>query len=482
MQQAKGGGQPSFSAEMMANKNKQRQGQFPLPDADNPPITLGMLIDLGNAMFEAKPRDAAEADINDIPAGYTYFGQFINHDLQHFATSATPIQSPYDTKAHPPITPALSLQTLYGEGLADRRLHLCAVSGKFKLQRLGVHEFDVSREADGAPAIADQRNDEHLLLLQFHLLFMRFHNVIVEQLNDAGMQGEAAFNEARERVTATYQYLIVHDYLKRILWDNIWTHYFACQGPTPALFSEQELASPNAFNTAVFRFGHAMVRPEYFLNNFHQPPRVQLTELFNYRAASEYFTQGHEAIPHHCCVDWRCFFYTPEQFKTSKVHPQRAMRIKPISKVQLPMHDWPINLLAVRNLLRGHMRGIPSAQVMISKIEGLGLNIANTPMPMLSAETMDDPELSLFQAVANGEALKFQTPLWYYTLREARYVRTQPEYRARGILGPVASVVMADVFKQVLQKVAKNYAGAMNKRMDNINSIYDLVSYVYEQE
>ena len=74
------------------------------------------LSELGGAMFE-KAEDAGEeaGDNPDVPAGFTYLGQFIDHDITFDPTSLQ--ESKVDPLALRNFrTPALDLDCLYGAG------------------------------------------------------------------------------------------------------------------------------------------------------------------------------------------------------------------------------------------------------------------------------------------------------------------------------------------------------------------------------
>lgn len=59
-----------------------------------------------------------ERDDSDIPAGYTYFGQFIDHDITHDGTPGLPVDAPQTLSAdqiQQLRSPSLDLDSLYGD-------------------------------------------------------------------------------------------------------------------------------------------------------------------------------------------------------------------------------------------------------------------------------------------------------------------------------------------------------------------------------
>ena len=76
------------------------------------------LTELGNGMLDAMPDDPA-GDNNDVPAGYTYLGQFIDHDITFDPTSLQEkLVDPSGLRNFR--TPMLDLDCLYGSGPADQ--------------------------------------------------------------------------------------------------------------------------------------------------------------------------------------------------------------------------------------------------------------------------------------------------------------------------------------------------------------------------
>ena len=67
--------------------------------------------------------------------------------------------------------------------------------------------------------IGDPRNDENLVVVQFHHAMLRFHNAVVDLLLASGFTGDI-FIEAKRIVTHHYQWAVVHDFLDRRVRDH----------------------------------------------------------------------------------------------------------------------------------------------------------------------------------------------------------------------------------------------------------------------
>ena len=76
------------------------------------------LIALAATMIEPAPGDAAEEDNPDIAAGFTYVGQFVDHDITF--DPASRLQRQNDPNALRNFrTPRYDLDSLYGSGPSD---------------------------------------------------------------------------------------------------------------------------------------------------------------------------------------------------------------------------------------------------------------------------------------------------------------------------------------------------------------------------
>ena len=83
--------------------------------------------------------------------------------------------------------------------------------------------FDLPRDGVGAAYLGDPRNDENLIVAQLHVVFLRMHN----KLRDAGK----TFEQAQQQLRWTYQYLIVNDFLPRIVGQDVVNSLIRRRGP-----------------------------------------------------------------------------------------------------------------------------------------------------------------------------------------------------------------------------------------------------------
>lgn len=423
----------------------------------NPAEPLGpddewKLVELGNAMRYGREREGTLTP----RIGYTYFGQFLGHDLTH---DGTPLAGPYEEPEKTPNfrTAAFDLDHVYANGPAG--------SPYLYEGEEGAETFKIGATVPGGYRrdlpighghlligdLQDTRNVDNLLLRQLHVLFLKFHNEAVRQLetNDdlkalADSLGRGSiFEQARRLVCWHYQWIIRHDYLPRILHNDVWHH----QARRAVRQSGSAFSVPIEFSLAGFRFGHSMVRNAYRLNCRRK--RVLIDELMS-------LGQRAEPIADDDLVEWGTFF---DGLPTSGP-PASSSFID--TSVSLAMHGLspdtirlsnrseaidPSNL-PVRTLLRGARAHLASGQEVAEALATEG-KVASDDCLTASQLTADTCDAS--GSVLGRARLERNTPLFYYILKEA-------EFKAEGLtLGPVGSHVISEVIQSALELDPNGY-------------------------
>lgn len=301
--------------------------------------------------------DIPDAEENLLmPAGYTYFGQFIDHDLTFDNTSSL---NPKDIKKNPGEkltekapsnlrTPRFDLDSLYGDG-PDAMPYMYAEDGaslifkdSFANQCQTSYDQatqDLLRSPNGRAIIGDKRNDENSIITQIQLAFIKYHNEVVKHLSKKNptLAGTELFDEASQEVRWTYQKLVIEDFLPRIVKDEVLE---GLKNTTPAqrknsyvLYLEGNRSNlPREFVVAAFRFGHSAVRTGYRLN---KETRLNIFPSSEQKS-SESSLLGFEPLPKsHVIDDWKRFFpdYAPsnkmsDAYRTLPVNEDRPKRLK----------------------------------------------------------------------------------------------------------------------------------------------------------
>lgn len=459
-------------------------------------------------MMKATPNHSiTQADMIDenptIPAGYTYFGQFVNHDLSF---DPTPV-SDAELDEHALVdfrTPALDLDNIYGRGpddqpyvytgfkVADKRTMRLRVgrpvqsSGakvgtKNDLFRLiDTAKLDFNDDRDGVAVIGDQRNDENRIVAQIHSALVAFHNKVVADqalLTAFGADlssDDAWFRAAAKIVRWHYQWVVVHDFLDRVCQPGTKDEVLNAGGVPRLPHYHRPEASfaymPVEFSAAAFRFGHSMVREGYALNQYVGAGAERIP-IFSYNTINMAGFSG--ALPNFWGADWGYFLdgdLEPKVRPGFQV-PQRSYRIDalladPLADLPQYQRDGsPFVNLAFRNLERGQMLDLPSGQDVARALGVMPMTddvLWDAGSMLLDVTQFDTDQRTAFELVRSRRAkikadwvdgsnapLKGSAPLWYYILREAEHYGFTRDPHEIGVglggqhLGPVGSAIVA---------------------------------------
>ncbi|HYO69887.1 MAG TPA: peroxidase family protein, partial [Archangium sp.] len=231
---------------------------------------LGGLMDARDTA-PGQPADpqASNLDNETITAGFTFFGQFIDHDLTFDPTSILERQN--DPEAIQNFrTPALELDNVYGSGpRVSRHLYDVNDPAKFLIEKLGGPgtNDDMPRNSQNTALIADPRNDENTIVSQFHVAMLKFHNAVVDHLRKKTPNDPQVFDKAQRMVRWHYQWIIIHEFLPKLVGQQVLDDVLDDR-PRERFFRwRNEPFIPVEFAVAAYRFGHSQVRPGYGLNN-----------------------------------------------------------------------------------------------------------------------------------------------------------------------------------------------------------------------
>jgi len=451
-----------------------------LPQSTKSPTTPTLLKRLGRTMVDAGSGPGGDSD---IPAIYTYFGQFVDHDITMAGSPFAPVNL-FNPQMPPlPLTkikrlknlrrPTLDLDSVYGPTSPPDRNppHQQQDRAKMKIGKVtrfpglkGRGNFPVRLKGDGndlprkpaspdkrqdrAALIGDPRNDENLIVAQLHLAFLKAHNALVAQ--------GKSFDEARRLLRQHYQWIVIHDFLMKRVADRGIVEDILQNGNRVYDPPAGQFFMPLEFTVAAYRFGHSMVRNVYDFNlNFNAKSGVvqaDLSLLFGFTAFSGQLgisgqPGGTPTLPDFWIIEWHRFVDTlgpRDGNKARKINTKLAGLSEGVGLFGL--QDIEGNTLrgdrgklAVRNLLRGYRLRMPTGQAVARR---LGLRVL-TPSEIEAAAGNDDQ-------VAALEAGGFQerTPLWYYLLAEAAHRSGGAGQR----LGPVGSTIVAEVLIGLIRR------------------------------
>jgi hypothetical protein len=421
-----------------------------------------------------------------IPSGYTYLLQFLAHDLVQSAIPLSISGQLGGGTANARRAP-LQLESLYGSGPVGSP-HLYALDApnddrRTKL-RLGRMRWKEARGNTGCPfrdiarspaenvtgidrgiagmrtalteaLVADPRNDDHAIISQLTALFATLHNGLVDDVrsrepNDHahGRFGAAykRFLCVRDGLTSIYHHIIRKDVMRRVIHPAVYADY---SGSTPHFMDEGvdsagDWQIPFEFSHGAFRFGHAMVRPDYRIND------LSLHDLSNTLEKNSANGPVNMPLDETWMVQWSRFF----EINGSK--PNFSRRIGPYLSDGLG-HDEIFSSfdetgrvgLLYRDLLGSALAGMWSVDALIAEIAARKPQLIGWSR-LLSDRSYRAAQLREWLASAPSyggltpadiETLSNDPPLPFFILFEAMQ---QPQSEGRH-LGPLGSIIVAEV-------------------------------------
>jgi hypothetical protein len=362
--------------------------------------TNQQLADLAQGMLDP---NLAEGDNLQVPSGFTYGGQFLDHDL---TLDVTP-------QPMAPVNPVglangrtfrLDLDSVYGNG----------PTGSPELYdgprfRVGTSngQPDLPRRPDGSAILVEGRNDENEIISQLHVAFLLAHNRLIDEGH--------SFAEAQAILRRAWQGIVLDEYLPAVL------------GPAAVAAARRDRGNrlykpgnphnpmtPVEFSVAAFRFGHSEVRPAYELNE-----TTGKIQVFSFTLPD---LRGGRPLPAGRQIAWGNFFneLTDPDDADGVNHTRHIDTLISSSLFQLPIPGAEAsgaNVLAFRNMLRAKFYGLPSYETVAQRLDV-------TPV--------------------GPPAFRSGTPLWYGVLRESE--------TAGGLtVGPVGGTIIAETIVGLLE-------------------------------
>jgi hypothetical protein len=414
------------------------------------------LKDLADSM------SVARSDVNpNIPAGFTYLGQFLDHDMSFDVSSS--LQRMNDPEGLVNFrNPRFDLDSLYGRGpvetpfLYDQtdtdgvKLLVGRVINDEGQREEGQHDlprndFRDPTDPQQRALIGDPRNDENTFVSQLHLLFIKFHNRVVDEVraNRPRLKGDDLFKEAQRIVRWHYQWVVVFDFLARTIPEGMLDRLLVDDNGLRKVRLKfydwkKQPFMPVEFSGAAYRFGHSQVRGGYLINTTvpglptflpsdQLPPKEN---VFAFRTAD---FRGFRGLPPFWTISWPFFFELEEGEEILQASLKIDSNVAGALATALPGsdHSDPTDRsLPRRNLLRGKALGLPSGQ-RVAKAMGV---------PRRRILTDEDLGLEGDLARKFGD----ETPLWYYVLKEAEIQQDGER------LGEVGGRIVAEVLLGLL--------------------------------
>lgn len=259
----------------------------------------------------------------EMPAGYTYLGQLMAHDL------CTPTEGEFDYALSGP-APGFTRQTVT-QALREHPLHLESLFGPITADAAlpVLHRFPpaplfypyfaadiprrkpVSGPGRSLGDLPDTRNDDNPMIAQLSALFIAHAERVTARLAALGHAPADSLRGAKVATARMWHRILLHDLLPRLALPEL--------ADLPAdLGAPGGKDIPVEVTAAILRAGHWLVRSQYQLNVNTIPIRVLLKgepdiAALRARPGGENFWR----------IDWRNFFDLDSVWP-----PQRAMRLE----------------------------------------------------------------------------------------------------------------------------------------------------------
>jgi Animal haem peroxidase len=394
-----------------------------------------------------------EESQSEIPAGYTYFGQFVAHDITREPTP--PSTRPRDPDELQNLrTPRLDLDCVYGRDpditpciydQMERNAESREGKGKMLIGTVADpphHLRDLPRDANGRAIVGDSRNDSNAIVSQVHLAFLLAHNALVDRARAVGISDDKAFDAARRSLTRLYQYVVWNDFIKRVTDEKI--HQCALKSPRDGsvkwelglndVYSwKSRPYIPVEFSVAAYRFGHSMIQTAYRMNDLRGTR--DFIPLFNVTdGISGGDLRGHRRLSQRDVIQWG-WFLKMSSLDTGRF-PQRARKIctklaNSLTILPADVTVSPNKVVAYLDMVRCWRYGLPS-----------GTNLAK-----LLANRFASGPLAFDPVQLDGGQ---PDALWFYILREA-------EQGGGNKLGPLGSTIVCATFAALLKADRDSY-------------------------
>jgi hypothetical protein len=464
---------------------------FGLTDAASEKNLIELAAKMTSVADPHDPKDGPDNEESGIPALFTYFGQFIDHDLTFDPASSLQKQNDPDALVDYR-TPQFDLDNVYGRG-PDDQPYMYEKDGKsFILGKPlsgapqvneGAHDLQRNQVKPARALIGDPRNDENKIVSQLQGLMHRFHNRVVKD------NPHWSFTQVQQAVRFHYQWVLLHDFLPTIVAEEVLKTVLPKDRQGNPVVSTHNLRffkfrdaafMPLEFSAAAYRFGHSMIRPGYRLNDGAPgTPEDTLLPIFKMdqpgKPAKD--LRGFEEPPSDWAIDWRRFIDLVElDYGVMADNPDQALpanrnRLQLAYKIDTslvnPLGVLPPSvaidpsILAQRNLIRGWRMRLPSGQSVAKAMGFVPLDDDKIIIGKFTGQSGDVVENGM-EHIAHG-AFKGNCPLWTYCLAETiestvtvKTLEGDKPITTRK-LGPVGGTIVAETFVGLLLADSSSY-------------------------
>ncbi len=423
------------------------------------------------------PKDDPDDEESHVPAAYTYFGQFVDHDLT-FDPSTFEQQKSDPDGIIDFRSPRFDMDNVYGRGPGDQPYlydgFRFMVGDPLTNAARNPDARDLARAAPNSAGgrraiIGDPRNDENVIVSQLQGMMVRFHNRVL------ALNPGLSFDEVQREVRWHYQWVVVHDFLTRIVEKSVLDsiskaivdphHTFASNPPMFRFYCRPDAYLPVEFSVAAYRMGHSMVRPAYRVNEVVPP-----LPIFD-AAAPSLGLNAFGDFNKGWAIDWQRFIdlglpqpggditdrvQLAYKLDTSLVDPlgklPNSVAGEEADPAATPPGDAHLRSLAFRNLERGVKLLLPTGQGVARAMGLKPLSDAHILIGKALHPTI--PADSPTKITDISPAFADNCPLWTYVLAESRHNWVN---HGQARLGAVGGRIVAETFLGLLRRDPNSY-------------------------
>lgn len=407
-----------------------------------------------NLLAEAMAENVSQDD-SETPAGYTYLGQFIDHDIS--------LDSAFDPRDFPdkPIsplslknrrTPFLDLETLYGDTPTNpnekiRAKYLKPGSNVIlnldeTMKEVVEEKFlnDLPRLKNSPIAnIVDHRNDENLAVAQTQVAFIKFHNTLNKVLFNE-VDSIEVFEKTRLATIRHYQWIVLKDFLPHVIDTNVLEDVIN-NGNKFYFPTLKKKDIPLEFSVAAFRFGHSMVRDSYDWNRIVTKESLPPLDgsLFNltlFTGEGKLGGFGRNHLPSEWLINWNLFF----DINGSNTHPKFNFARK--IDTQISQSLGFLNPLLIGKFKREY--SLPAMDLYRTRALGVATG-QEVSEKMFGKQILSEDKIAELLPEFLKPDFSKETPLWFYLLAESKTFMSGEK------MGKIGSRIIAETLVGLLK-------------------------------
>jgi len=389
------------------------------------------LKDLGNIMINLQGdtgfEETTSQKSSNLPALFTYLGQFLDHDLTGVSVPNFIDKINFATLVNSR-TALFDLDSVFDRPARYDR------NGFLVLENNVNGVLDVPRTPQGIQIIGDIRNGENQIVLQVHMMFMKFYNNALRNIKSE--QPTLSLNDqvalAKQITRHHWQWLVVNDFL-RLVCGPYYNSLFDVNGePLFTNIQPDRLgALPAEFPFAAYRW-HSLPQELYYPNGV--PPLIE-HPIFSPDTAALQGFNGFRPLSQDLVIDPGFFWPMKDYNGFQQTHRFGTQVAFPLGNLPNPVIEDQVINLPERSLLRQNQCCFASGQTFartfgVEPIEDFNLIDPN----FLHNCIIPIERVNELQTYFQGNM-----PLFYYILYETRTI-------GQGCnLGPLGTLIVGQI-------------------------------------